>query len=283
MRPLWSTVIAPLLDACRPAAIVEFARPAESLAEPLEEAARDFDGGFHRGPAGVAGPDLALVHGDPSWHAVSESLSRLEEMAQAGDALYPITVVHGVDWPTARRDSYPDPAAIPVRARQPHVEIDGVEQALDAHELRNGVLTAVEDFLAAFRKELELIHVPGLGGTAILVSPRRLEGRGSDHLARLLEGWRLSPQVLAQLAALEAARIRALARADELQAELEAARTGLEAQGSAEREELCERIEELAQREAKLTARLARREGRLAALEAERITSGSADRREVGR
>jgi hypothetical protein len=276
MRALWPTVIGPLLDVYRPATTVELAAEDASLADLLEAAAERFDGSFLRDAATAAGPHLALVHGELNWHAVSEKLRRLEEMAKAGNAPYPLTLVHGVDWPTARRDSYPDPAAVPVGARQPHREVAGVEQALDAHELRNGVLTAVEDFLAECGKELDSIYLPGLGGTAILVSPGRLEGRGSSRLMRLLDGWRLSPQALAQVAAIEAERMRAAARAERMRAELEAARTGLDAQSSAERDGLRERIEEMAEREAGLTAMLARREARLAALEAEAGENGAA-------
>ncbi|HEX2264788.1 MAG TPA: glycosyltransferase family 4 protein, partial [Solirubrobacterales bacterium] len=210
----------------------------ESLADLLEEAVGGYGGTLRAEPDGAAGPDLAIVHGEPGEHGVRERLDRLQEAA--GPDPFPLTLVHGVDAAAGSAE----------------------------------VLTAVEDFLEDSREDLELVHVPGLGGTAILVSPRRLEGDGGEGLARLLDGWRLSGQALAQLAAVDAERVRAQARAEELGAELEAARAGLEVQAEAGREALRERLEELAEREAELTATLARREARLATLEAGAIASG---------
>ena len=238
MRALWPTVIAPLLDTCRPATVVELCGGEGGLGDLLDEAVRGYGGAVLRDPAEATGVDLAILHGEPSWQGVKGGLERLAQAA--GPDPYPLTLVHGVDPPTGGEE----------------------------------VLTAVEDFLEERDEKLELVHVPGLGGTAILVSPRRLEGEGSQELGRLLDGWRLSPQVLGQLAAVEAERLRAEARAGELSAELTAAQSGLETQSSAEREALRERVAELAAREAELTATLARREARLAALEAGEIASG---------
>ena len=240
MRALWPTVIAPLIEACEPADVVELSGSGEGLADLLETTGGN--GALITDladlPAG-RGPDFALLHGEPSWQGVKERLERLEQAA--GPDPYPLTLVHGVDAAASDGD----------------------------------VLTAVEDFLEECREDLELVHVPGLGGTAILVSPRRLEGGDCERLAGLLDGWRLSSQALAQLAAVEAERLRAQARAEELGAELEAARRGLAVQSSAEREALRERLEELAQRDAEVTATLARREARLATLEAAGVASGS--------
>ncbi len=274
MRSLWTTVIAPLLDACRPSTIVEFSGEEETFSALLDDAAEEHGATVHRGAdAGlgdVAGPELALVYGEPNWHSVTERLDRLAEMGRAGGAPLPVTLVLGVDPPGGRRDSYPDPAAIPVGARQPHRRQGGVERALDAHDQRDGVLTAVEDFLAAAEEELELVHVPGLGGAAILIARSRIEGDDSAELARLVEGWRLSPQALSQLAAVEAERVRAAVRIDELQAELETARTGETIRSSAEADSLRERLEQLSGRVAMLTEALARSDARLATIEAAR-------------
>jgi glycosyltransferase involved in cell wall biosynthesis len=233
MRALWPTVIAPLIETHRPASVVELAGSEERLADLLEEAVANHDGVVLADLAAGSGPEMAILHGEPSWHGVKEGLGRLAEAS--GPDPYPLTLVHG----------------------------------LDATPGKGEVLTAIEDFLDECGEELDLIHVPGLGGTAILVSPRRLEGDGSKPLADLLAGWRLSRQAVAQMAAVEAERLRAEARAEELGAELAAARQGLETQSSAQQETLRRRLEDLAEREAELTATLARREARLAALEAD--------------
>jgi glycosyltransferase involved in cell wall biosynthesis len=239
MHALWPTVIAPLLDTCRPATVVELCGGDASLGELLDEAVQGYGGAVLRDLAEAAGPDLAILHGETSWQEVKEGLERLQ--GAAGPDPFPLTLVHGVDPP------------------------EGEE-----------VLRAVEDFLEERGEELQLVHVPGLGGTAILVSPRRLEAEDAQELGRLLDDWRLSPQALAQLAAVEAERLRAEARVGELSAELAAARSGLETQSSAERVALRRRLEEMAEREAELTTTLARREARLAKLEGKAIASGSA-------
>lgn len=212
--------------------MAELCPEGESLGELLDEAVRELGGAVIRDAAAGEAPDLAILHGEASWQGVKEGLGRLREAA--GPDPFPLTLVHGVD------------------------------AAAGSGE----VLTAVEDFLEECDEELELVHVPGLGGTAILVSPPRLENDGARDLGRLLDGWRLSGQVLAQLATIDAERLRAEVRVGELSAELTAARNGIETQSSAEREALRRRVEELAEREAELTATLARREARLAALEA---------------
>jgi Glycosyl transferases group 1 len=269
MRSLWPTVVAPLLEASRPSAIVDFGAD-ETFSAFLEEAAREYGTSVHRGsedPARMAAPQLAFVHGEPNWHAVSERLDRLDAMARAGGEPLALTLVHGVDWPTGRRDAYPNPAAVPVGARQPHRPEGGVERALDAHDLRNGVLTAVEDFLAGAEEELELVHVPGFGGTAILVPRRRIEDEGSA-LSRLLDGWRLGPQALAQLAAIEAERVGAAETIADLRSQLEAARAGEAVLTAAEEKSRREHLERLAERVAELSEALARRDARLARLTA---------------
>jgi glycosyltransferase involved in cell wall biosynthesis len=257
MRAVWPTLVEPLLSAGRPKRIADLDHGGEPLGDLLEEALREL--GAELVEPGEA-PDLALVHGQPNWHSVTEALELLGD----NGAPMALTLVHGADWPTARRDAYPEPEAIPAGSRQPHRPVAGVERALDEHDIRNGVMTAVEDF-ARTRGDLEVLHVPGLGGTAVLVSSARLEGEDGRALAELLAALRLSPEALAQFAAVEAERVRAEEDAAALAEEIESLRAGASAQASAETERLRERIDELASREAELTEALARRSAHLGA------------------
>ena len=195
MRSLWPTTVVPLLDALRPSTIVEFGDDAH-FHEMLTAAARAFDGsvvgGDDPGLTEISPPELALMYGEPNWYSVTDRLDQLLAISTGRDAPFPVTVVHGVDWPTGRQDSYPNPSAIAIEARQPHRAEDGTERALDRHDLRNGVLTAVEDFLDRFEDDLEAIHIPGLGGAAILVAAQRLQGEVSQPLNKLDCG--LAPQ-----------------------------------------------------------------------------------------
>ena len=236
MRALWSPVIVPLLEACRPSVVVEFGGVGEDLAEALAQATHEYRSEVHavRNSASeldtVAAPDFALIHCEPSWCAITERLDCLAGMARAEDAPLALTLIHGVDWPTGRRD---------------------------------GVLTAVEDFVNRGDNGLGLVHIPGLGGTALLVAKEHLESEQADELTKLIEGWRFKPQALAQLAAVDAARVRDRVRLIELQSELEAVRGGMATQASGEATELRARVDELAARNAVLAEALARREAQL--------------------
>ena len=255
MRAAWPTVVLPLLRADRPGKVTDLDQGGEPLGDLLEDALDELQADLVD-PGG--GPDFALVHGQPNWHSVTEAL---ELLADRGGPM-PLTVVHGADWPTGRRDAYPDPEAIPAGARQPHRLCAGVERALDEHDLRNGVMTAVEDF-ARDRSELEILHIPGLGGTAVLVPAPRLEGDDARALVELLAALRLRPEALAQIAAVEAERVRAEEEAAALAVEVESLRTGASAQANAESERLRERIDELTTCQAELTEALARRSAHL--------------------
>jgi hypothetical protein len=109
--------------------------------------------------------DTYVVDGDHNWHTVSGELRALEGriLDEEDPALI---ILHDVHWPCARRDQYYAPQRIPEDARQPYVYDGGIvpgEPGIDRHGFRgagafavaereggerNGVLTAVEDFLA---------------------------------------------------------------------------------------------------------------------------------------
>jgi glycosyltransferase involved in cell wall biosynthesis len=252
MRALWSSVIAPLLEACRPSVVVEFGGVGEDLAEAIAQATHEYGGEVHAARQSASelhtagAPDFALIHCEPSWYAVTERLDRLAGMARAEDSPFALTLIHGVDWPTGRR---------------------------------HGVLTAVEDFVNRGDNGLALVHIPGLGGTALLVAKEHLENEQADELTKLIEGWRFKPQALAQLAAVDAARVRNRLRLVELQSDLEAVRDGMATQASGEAIELRARVNELAARNAVLAEALARREAQLGVPESngEVDVEGSAD------
>jgi hypothetical protein len=125
---------------------------------------------LHRAPARdvvglLAVPDLLLIDADPNWYSVHAVLHAAAAQAARLSRHFPVTLVGNTGWPYGRRDGYGDPAAIPAGFRQPH-ERAGVRpdttllcgagglfsdqyHAVGEHEPRNGVMTAVEDFIAA--------------------------------------------------------------------------------------------------------------------------------------
>jgi len=123
--------------------------------------------------------DAIVIDGDHNYYTVSEELRIIDE--QVGDAQLPLLLFHDVRWPHARRDHYFAPERIPEEHRQPFangglfpgdsgLRDDGLPYrsvAVREGGPRNGVLTAVEDFVAA-REGLELAIVPTFFGLGLV-------------------------------------------------------------------------------------------------------------------
>ena len=110
--------------------------------------------------------DVALVDGDHNWFTVYHELKMLAATARDAGVPLPLLVMHDVGWPYGRRDLYYEPSRIPEEFRQPYrragmrpgisqLRIGGMNVDLDNAEHeggpRNGVLTAVDDFVARAR------------------------------------------------------------------------------------------------------------------------------------
>jgi Methyltransferase domain len=156
----------------------------------LEELARR-DERFHlvRGYSpdaldGVGPADAWVIDGDHNYWTVSRELEFVDGSARA--ALRPaLILLHDVAWPCARRDMYYAPERLPAEALHPHSRelgrVPGSSEAVAGgfrgngsfavaiHEggPRNGVLTAVEDFLAE-RDGLTFAHVPAVFGFGVI-------------------------------------------------------------------------------------------------------------------
>jgi hypothetical protein len=177
-----------------------------------------------RSPQALAatGPaDVYVIDGDHNYWTVSREL----EIAFAEPPT--LAVLHDVGWPCARRDQYYAPDALPPEAVHPHSFEKG--RAPDAAELvdggfrgagqfavalaeggdRNGVLTAVEDFVRD-RPQLCYRHVPAIFGVGFVYP------KDAPYARRV--GQRLAPwhdnELLARL---ERNRVRMFARLLELQ------------------------------------------------------------------
>jgi hypothetical protein len=108
--------------------------------------------------------DTYFLDGDHNWHTVHGELLAIRDRLLDADAPA-IAILHDVHWPCARRDQYYDPLRIPDDERQPYTYEGGIvpgDDGLDPHGFRgagvfavaeqeggprNGVLTAVEDFM----------------------------------------------------------------------------------------------------------------------------------------
>jgi Methyltransferase domain len=146
---------------------------------------------FHRGLSLEVLPqlgavDAAIIDGDHNWYTVFHELQALAQCAQQAGRPFPLTFLHDVEWPYGRRDGYYNPATIPAEHLQPHRKAGivrgqseladrrgvnrGLNNAVEEGTPRNGVLTAVEDFLEERGSALDFHRLPGFHGLGIIVS-----------------------------------------------------------------------------------------------------------------
>jgi hypothetical protein len=142
----------------------------------------------------IGAADLAILDGDPNHHTVHAELTLLTRLSREAGSPPPAIVVHHVHWPFGRRDGYHRPELIPAAALHPHSPLglvpgqqapaaDGLALApfVADHEYGegNGVLTAVEDFVAGDAETWELVDLPGYHGAAVLAAASTLAARPS--------------------------------------------------------------------------------------------------------
>jgi SAM-dependent methyltransferase len=171
-------------------------------------------------------PDVVIVDGDHNHHVVSEELRLIAERAQGAEL--PLLLFHDVAWPHARRDHYFDPELVPADRRHPTAGDAGGLFPGDpglrpgglpypdsaAHEggPGNGVLTAVEDFVAQY-DGLRLAVVPVFFGFGAVW---HRDAPWAAAVAELLEPWDGNPA----LRRLEENRVHQIAVAHARQVEL---------------------------------------------------------------
>jgi hypothetical protein len=139
----------------------------------------------------IHGVDMAFIDGDHNWFTVYHELRKLEGTALTDGRVPPVVVLHDAGWPYGRRDMYYDPETIPEPDRQPHRkrgllpgETDFAENGLNAGfnnavsegSRRNGVRTAIEDFIAESDAEWHVVYIPGFHGVAIIATNERISG-----------------------------------------------------------------------------------------------------------
>jgi hypothetical protein len=162
-------------------------------------------------------PDAIVIDGDHNYFTVSRELATIADRAAA--AALPLLLFHDVCWPHARRDDYFAPDALPEQSRHPLVgEGSGIapeNPGVDPRGLpfprsaareggpRNGVLTAVEDFVAG-GAGLRLAVVPAFFGFGVVWETA---APYASELTQILQAWDRHPV----LERLEANRVRLLA------------------------------------------------------------------------
>jgi cephalosporin hydroxylase/GT2 family glycosyltransferase len=165
---------------------------------------------FHLGPSlevlpGLPAADAVLVDGDHNWYTVYNELRLLADTSRRAGSSLPVLILHDVCWPYGRRDLYYAPERVPAEFRQPYrragmrpgqsalVGNAGMnrDMANAEHEggPRNGVMTALDDFVAEHPEPLRVVVVPIFYGLAIVAEDRVLDAHPAlaallDHLER---------------------------------------------------------------------------------------------------
>jgi hypothetical protein len=154
--------------------------------------------------------DIVLLDGDHNWYTVINELRQIGKLHSGDESRFPIVLLHDIGWPYGRRDLYYNPDTIPSEFRQPwarhgilpnQVELSE-ESGLNAELCnavrsggpRNGVLTAVEDYLQETSLPLEFVKLPLYYGLGIVMSRARLAA--NRRLAQYLDELSSAPGLL---------------------------------------------------------------------------------------
>lgn len=131
-----------------------------------------------------------LIDGDHNWFTVYKELKALEK-THPNSKEFPIVLFHDTEWPYARRDLYYNPETIPQEFRHAYSKAGlrfGHEQSLknfhyNSHLFnaqkeggaKNGVLTAIEDFIGEYASKCRFVKIPFYHGLGILIPEARLQ------------------------------------------------------------------------------------------------------------
>ncbi|NNF08541.1 MAG: class I SAM-dependent methyltransferase [Candidatus Eisenbacteria bacterium] len=131
--------------------------------------------------------DAWIVDGDHNYYTVLNESKLIWERCQADKRPF-LVFYHDVGWPCARRDQYCAPHQIPKDFRQPFswdhgiaLDNDGVVEggfrgngnwapALKEGGEKNGVLTAIDDFVTGKEEHLLWARIPAVFGLGVLFS-----------------------------------------------------------------------------------------------------------------
>lgn len=181
--------------------------------------------------------DAVLIDGDHNWYTVFHELKIIEEYAQRAGK-WPVIFLHDTIWPYGRRDMYHDPECIPKEMRHPFVYGGLIPKnpapqgskglnasfanAIPEGGDRNGVLTAIEDFLKQTTQSLHFQNIPGGSGLGILAAQVALEK--NPAFASFFLSLHINPPILQCIETMEEERIRTVISAKSRAGQLRKAR-----------------------------------------------------------
>jgi hypothetical protein len=171
--------------------------------EPAHDNLRLIHATSHAALAELPPAAAIILDGDHNYYTVSEELRIIAERASEQQRPLPLLLLHDVGWPHGRRDDYYVPERIPGEHRQPladaglypgergtyHGGIPCDNPAAHEGGPRNGVLTAVEDFITAHER-LRLAIVPAFYGLGVIWDTT---GPHDDALTKVVSRWDRNP------------------------------------------------------------------------------------------
>jgi len=127
--------------------------------------------------------DVVMLEGDLNYYSVRGDLLGIDELSHRQNIPFPLVLVRSMSWPYARRDMYYDPGNLPKDTMHDH-EKSGMtpwtsqlkemminypfENAKHEGEPKNGVWTAVEDFIAGSNLPLKFFLLPSNNGLGVI-------------------------------------------------------------------------------------------------------------------
>lgn len=153
---------------------------------------------------GLTGPyDCILIDGDHNWYTVVNELRLIQQrdLLRLGGMIF----FHDVGWPYARRDMYYQPETIPSEYRQEYESKGivrgrsqladhegynrGISNAVREGGPRNGVLTAIEDFIKEHPSEYHFCRVRLQWGLGILQYRGKRRSEDFSFLLLRIKAW----------------------------------------------------------------------------------------------
>jgi hypothetical protein len=149
--------------------------------------------------------DVALVDGDHNWYTVFNELQMIEENHQHDPLGMPLTFIHDINWPYGRRDLYYNPESIPNEFVHPYAQMGisikdntlvkkggmnaDLYNAIPYGGAKNGVMTAVEDYINQSSLDFHFVSIPLYFGLGILATSERLQASKdlAAHVERIEE------------------------------------------------------------------------------------------------
>ena len=139
--------------------------------------------------------DAIFIDGDANWYTVFNELNIVKQSNKD----FPLVFICNNVFPNKRRDSYKDPEAIPSEFRQKFAKelpliyngetiniVDDCYHACDENTPKNGVLTAIEDFLGE-NSHVRIMDINFVDGTTILYPKLQINEKRINVINKLVQ------------------------------------------------------------------------------------------------